>query len=64
MIRTRVAPSGNVSWDQLVCFQIKVARQEYLDVQSPVRPIHCCIYSLSALVVFRVRRIDQGNMIG
>jgi len=64
MIGTTVAPSGSVSCNLLVCFHIKEAAQQYLDVPPPVSHMHFCINSLSTLVVFTAWRIDQVITIG
>jgi len=64
MIETTDAPSGSVSCDLLVCFHIKEATRQYLDVLPPVSRMHFCINSLSGLVVFTAWRIDQLIMIG
>ena len=56
---TRVAPGGRVSYNRSARLSIKWVRKLYLDVPPPV----CCmllrIYSVSTVVVFPPRRIDQ-----
>ena len=64
MIGTTVAPAGSVSCDLLVCFHIKEAPRQYLDVPPPLSRMHFGINSLSALVVFTTWCIDQVITIG
>ena len=64
MIGTTVAPSLSVSCDLLVCFHIKEAMRQYLDIPPPVSRIHLCPNSLYALVLFTAWRIDQVITIG
>ena len=64
MIETTFAPSGSVFRDLLVCFHIKEATQQYVDVPPPVSLMYFDINSLPALVVFMVGRIHQVITIG
>jgi len=64
MMETRLAPFGSVSYKWSGRFDFKEDRRVYLNLPPPVSSMHFRKYSLSVLVIFMVRRVDEIISIG